>query len=260
MWFGRSVAWGLVGLGAAGCGPELVPSTEDTGSSGGGTTVSVTGVGGSSSGAHDGSTTTTSPADGTTGSSTTGDEVEGSTTDPFACGCPDDTPVELDTQLGAGFTPAEALAVFQGLELPLRWVAYEGMSETVVHVDAAYVGGFVGEGPGGEDGCAFLSAPCNDGVAMDVELTFVTDDGALDITVPARITGNIGGILYADSDHLGIRANAGTLASWPLLDAGGRPFVVVELDMDLLSSGDEWQGSVVGWSAEPDAILLGEVS
>lgn len=35
--------------------------------------------------------------------------------------CPDDTPIDFDTVLRRGFTPAEALALFQDLSIPLDW-------------------------------------------------------------------------------------------------------------------------------------------
>lgn len=259
MLLGRPVVWGLLVLGMVGCGPDIVPATNGSGSgsSTGGTAGSATSTGGPSSGAHDGPVSTSSPADGTTGASTTGDGAESSTTDSFMCGCPDDTPIDFETELRAGFTPAEALAVFQGLALPLQWTAYEGNPETVLHIDAAYVGGAVLEGPGGTDGCLFLSSPCTEGVSMEVQLTLLTDDGALDTTVPAQLVGTPDGTIAVMTDRYAIGVDAGTLASWPLLVRGG-PFVIAELQVGASRFLDDWDPSVEGWSADGDSVLLGD--
>jgi hypothetical protein len=257
----RPVVWGLLVLGMVGCGPDIVPATNGSGAGSGtgtgGTAGSATSTGGPSSGAHDGPVSTSSPADGTTGSSTTGDGAESSTTDAFTCGCPDDTPIDFETELRAGFTPADALAVFQGLALPLEWTAYEGNPETVLHIDAAYVGGAVVEGPGGTDGCLFLSVPCTEGVSMEVQLTLLTDDGALDMTVPALLMGTPDGNIEVTTDRSDIGGNAGTLASWPLL-VRGRPFVIAELRVGASRLFEFWLPSVEGWSAEGDSVLLGD--
>lgn len=256
MLLGRPVVWGLLVLGMVGCGPDIVPATDGSGSGSGtgGTAGSATSTGGPSSGAHDGPVSTSSLADGTTV-----DGAESSTTDPFTCGCPDDTPIDFETELRAGFTPADALAVFQGLALPLQWQPYEGMPETILHIDAAYVGGAVAEGPGGDNGCAFLSAPCNEGVLMEVELTLLTDDGALDSTVPALLMGTPDGSIEVTTDRYEIGDDAGTLASWPLL-VRGRPFVIAELQVHAGRFFDVWTASVEGWSAARDSILLGDAS
>jgi hypothetical protein len=259
MKLGPSVAWVIVMLGAVGCGPEVVPPTaEGSGSSstGPGAVVSTSDAGGSSSGVLDGPATTTAPVDETTSSSTTAADAEGSTTE-FECGCPPDVPIDFDTELPAGFTPAEALAVFQDRELSMFWIAYEGMPETVLHVDAAYVGGSVAQGPGGEDGCNFLSAPCSDGVIMEVELTVLTDDGALAWTVPATLRGNPEGFITVGTDPQDIAGNAGTLASWQAFDRG-RPFVPVELVVSASRFQNDSGAAVEGWSAEGDIVVLGD--
>lgn len=256
----RSVAELLV-LGAlSGCGPEVVGPAADT-STGASTAGPATTTGDASITTNEAPATTSSTsstsADGGS-TSTTGDDAEGSTTGEPICGCPD-TPITFETELQAGFTPAEALAPFQGAAVPLQWVAYEGMPETVLHVEAAYVGGAVGEGPGGSDECvSFMEILCSDGVTIEVELTLLSDDGAIDTTVPAQVQGtpDQGFRIYVDS--VDIATNAGALASWPLL-VRGRPFELADLSYYVgeVRSG-ELYAYVMGRSAVGAPHLLGE--
>jgi hypothetical protein len=152
---------------------------------------------------------TTSPPD-----TTTSVDQSSSSGEPFECGCPGPTPIGLDDKLPDGETAAELLAHFAELTLPLKWFAY-GDALTTVHFAVEYRGGTLMLGPGGEDGCLFLSAPCGDGVQMEVVVVATTDDGWLSLEVPGELRGyGTDSDVYVDDVPIG--DNAGTLAMQPL--------------------------------------------
>jgi hypothetical protein len=167
--------------------------------------------------------------DATTSSTTSVDESS-SSGDPFECGCPDDTPIGLDHELPDGETVAELLAHFGSLTLPMAWIAY-GDATTTVHFEVEYRGGALTLGPGGDNGCAFLSSPCNDGVQMEVVLVATTDDGWLSLEVPAQLRGH-GTSAAVETSDIPIADNAGTLAMQPV-QLGGKELYVDSLSVNI---------------------------
>lgn len=204
-------------LGCLGCGPSVAVSDGETSTGNGTTTNADTTTTLSTTTSVD---VTTAPpdssgiTDATTEGTTTTSVEESSSTGDFTCGCPEDMPIGLDDELPAGGTPAEILAQFAAISLPLEWHAYDDVT-TTVHLEVAYDGGQLTVGPGGTSGCGFLDAPCNEGVQMDVVLTATTDDGWLSFETAARITGTAENALL-ESAFTAIESNAGTLAMQPL--------------------------------------------
>jgi len=184
-------------------------------------------------------TSPTSDATTSTTSDTSGDES--SSGDPFECGCPPNVPIEFDDVLQRGFTPAEAIAQFDDAVLELEWLAYGEQPNTMLHVDVSYTGGAVEQGPGGSDGCLFLSAPCDEGLVMDVVLTVSTDDGWVIWTTPAQLTGIVGGELSVSSEYVSPGENTGSLATHQAYDRGlPRTVEAIAIGVSRFSFFDEW--------------------
>ncbi len=212
----------LVGIALAiACGPEVVtPGAEhgDDSSSGpsGETGSPSTTIAESTTVGPDPSTTiaTTTTTDTTTSTTEVDSSSDGgeSTTDPFECGCPPNVPIGLDDELERGYTPADALAQFDDRTLMFEWLAYGDQPNTTLHLDVEYTGGAIAQGPGGSDGCQFLSFPCDDGVVMDVVLTVSTDDGWVIWTSPAQIHGVVGVELGVSTEYVALGENTGSLA------------------------------------------------
>lgn len=224
------MAWvGVIVVGACvACGPSVTVSDGDTTTTGTPTTSPGTASTDASATAVD--VTTAAPESSTTieptTSTTSTSADESSSTGEFECGCPEDTPIGLDDELPDGETAAELLARFDAISLPLTWFAY-GDATTTVHIDVEYRGGAITLGPGGEDGCLFLSSPCNDGVEMEVVLVATTDDGWLALEVPAQLRG-YGTTASIESNDAPLADNTGTLAMQPLQIGG------MDLTIDVL--------------------------
>lgn len=221
--------------GSVACGPSVaVSGDDDTSTSVAPTTTTSVETTTTDASVTVADVTTASPESTTTDATTSGTTTsadESSSSGEFECGCPDDMPIGLDDELPDGRTPAEVLAEFTALNLPLEWFAY-GDATTMVHIDVTYEGGELTVGPGGEDGCQFLSSPCSDGVQMDVRLVATTDDGWLSLDVPARL-GGYTGTTALSVEYIPIADNAGTLAMQPLQIAG------TEFTVDSLHLGIE---------------------
>lgn len=222
----RCRVWMIACCVVCACGPTVVVADTDTGSGGGDDTFGSTSVGtsiGTTAGTSVGTSVGTTP-DPSAGSddTTTGGSSSTTTGDPFECGCPDDVVIDFQTPLERGFTPADALAVFDGLVFPaFAWVAYEGAPETVLHVEVTYQGGMVLQGPGGDDGCAFLTVPCDDGILMDVVVHITSDDGWLDWTLDGRIDGVPGENFHLWTPQpVAAATNVGTLAEHQAFSSG----------------------------------------
>ncbi|MBC8072864.1 MAG: hypothetical protein IAG13_31370 [Deltaproteobacteria bacterium] len=183
----------------------------------------------------DPSTTLTTSATTDTGSTTDvvdtsseGDSAEG-------CGCPPNVPIEFDDMLERGFTPAEAIAEFDDATLAFEWIGYPEQPPTTLHLDVEYTGGAVAQGPGGSDGCMFLSGPCHDGVVMEVTLSLSTADGWLIWTTPAELTGVVGERGYyvelSLAAYADVGASTGSLAEQPLV-VEGMPVTIEALRFD----------------------------
>jgi hypothetical protein len=235
-WHGWPVVIGL----AIGCGPAVtVPGDEHGDGSTGApasddgpptTTVGSTAMGDSVD--PDPSTTvmTTSPTSSSSEGGVDTSTEGGSTTDPFECSCPPNVPIEFEDELERGFTPAQALAIFDDTSYDFYWTAYDGQPMTTLHLEVAYLGGPVAQGPGGSDGCQFISGPCDDGVVMDVELRVSTDDGWLIWTTPAQLVGVVDGDLSLRVPGVATDGNTGSLPMQPLHDAEGTALTLSALD------------------------------
>lgn len=201
-------------VGCVACGPSVAVSDGETSTSTGNgmttnadtttTSVDVTTAPPDSSGI----------IDATTEGTTTPSVEESSSTGEYTCGCPEDAPIGLDDELPTGGTPAEILARFAAISLPLEWHAYDDVV-TTVHLEAAYDGGMITVGPGGSSGCLFLDVPCLEGMRMEVSLTVTTDDGWLSFETTARISGTAEEALL-EGALTAIESNAGTLVMQPL--------------------------------------------
>ena len=182
-------------------------------------------------------TTTTSTSTSTTGSTST--STSGTTTsgperpprepgecrepDPCdirdTCECPPSTPVELDQVLCQNFTPHEALFEFDDVSMSIPWLAIEGAPETVLRLEAEYVGGPIFEMHEGVSYDAPWLFDCPQGVFMEVEFTISTDDGRLQWTVPTVLVGVAPNDI--DTQAMGpMTDNLGTLAMQPLIYEG----------------------------------------
>jgi hypothetical protein len=237
------------------CGPTVSVGDDET--SGSGTTTTSTETSSTLSNPTSVGVTTEAPestdtaitdttADESTSSTTTMSNEDDSETDPFECGCPEDTPIGLEDELPDGETVAELLARFATLDTPLVWIAYDSAS-TMVHFQVEYRGGAIALGPGGEDGCLFLSSPCNDGVQMEVVVVATTEDGWLSTEFPAELSG-YGENARLFSEGVEIGANAGTLAMQPL-EIGGEAATVESLRMYMehtVLSESGLRGEVIG--------------
>lgn len=247
----RSSLLGGLGSILIACGPRVVPSSDEATSV---TSSSSTTESPSASSGTLTSSSSSSPAD--TGSTSAVGE-DSSTGECIGCTY---VPITFDTELARGFTPAEALAVFQGVTTPLRWTAYEGAPETVLHIDAAYVGGAVGEGPPDEYQCTnFLNVPCPRDLSMEIEITLHTDDGALDWTAAAVLQGIVGDgvslrVSISDQD---IGTNAGTLVDWPLT-LNGAPFVLEQLGGFLIQADDDLGVGLTTPSRPGDSTIIAD--
>jgi len=175
---------------ALGCGPALTdmpdvadedgstsddaPGSEDDGP----TTPSDPGEAGSTSGDPAGSTTDDEPDAETGETDATGDTGEDND-DPGECGCEENIPVGFE-DVTQGHSASSIVAALQTTDIAWEWLVFEGSpSETVLHVSIAYSGGQVLNGPGGDNGCAFLSAPCPGELIIPVDVTVTSDDGIL---------------------------------------------------------------------------------
>ncbi len=202
----------LIGFAAAcvggGCGPAVPPAQGGTTTGETATDVSTSGVwettGSSPPTAtgvdpQPGTTVTTSPP-GTTGVDP-GDETGwqtstgGSSGDPDACGCPPVTEVAFE-QIVDGWSAEQALEDFPPLTLPFYWHGLADTEPTTMTVSVAYAGGSVELGPGGDDGCNFLSGPCQSGFRIEVEVEMLSADGLL--------VGTFDGIVWAPDPDDGL--------------------------------------------------------
>jgi hypothetical protein len=171
----------------------------------------------------DPSTTLTTSTATDTGSSTDvvdGSSEDGSTSD-YVCECPPNVPIEFGDALERGFTPADAIAEFDGAALAFEWIGYPEQAPTTLHLGVAYAGGVVEQGPGGSDNCGFISSPCPDGIVMEVTLELSTDDGWLIWSVPAELTGVLGdsfGAALSVQADANVGESSGSLAMQPLFD------------------------------------------
>lgn len=237
------LVWGCL----CSCGPSVVVADTDgadgSGGSGGDSQASATASTTVGTSASTSTATTVDPSD-STDASTAGDSAgssdgaSSSSGDPFECGCPEDVVIDFETPLERGFTPAEALAVVADLDFPgFVWIAHEGAPETILHLDVSYEGGVVRQGPGGSDGCLFLSAACDDGLIMDVVVHLTSDDGWLDWTADARLEGVLGESLRLWTPMpVDVGTNLGTLADHPPL-MGNTPVTLDGLTLDVYPYG-----------------------
>jgi hypothetical protein len=209
-------------------------------------------------------TTTTSPT--REESSVSGDAVDpdgghACINDPpdldYVCECPPDRPVDIDTPLCRGFTAAEVVAALQDVAIPFDWKGYVAARRTTLRLDAAYVGGSILEGAGGDAHCSFINWPCPEGVTMDLELTLWTDDGWLQLTLPAQFSGVPAWDTAMTTSWVAVADNAGTLATQPL-ELEGTPVVLEQVAFSSNSFANLGGAVYVhGLTTDGDALTLG---
>jgi hypothetical protein len=243
------------------CGPSVnEPSSGGSGSStSAGTTV------GSSVGTTGGSSPVSSSGDstGTTGTSgAVSSEGTSSGGDPYECGCPPSIEIGFDEELGRGLSAADALAAYGDRQLPWVWVAFDGSPiGTTLHLHPEYEGGSVINGPGGTDGCAFLSIPCAEAFIIEVGLDLVSDDGMVMGSMPATLRIALledGEIDYTtlQGHDTPVEALGGMLATTPVVDPRG-PFELQSVSFGLETFGFE-HSWLMGHSTTGQDLILGE--
>lgn len=184
----------LLAMGAAaGCGPSLAAADDEmfdiADSSSGGTTddgdmrPSVQSAG-SGDPQSTGAAETTGAFD-SDGGESTGTSDDG-LYDPYECGCEPSVLVSVDHQVDDTHSAASVLASIEPQTVTWNWVSIpELAAPTTMTVSLSYDGGEILNGPGGEDGCSFLSSPCLSALLIPVTATVSSGDGALTASVTA---------------------------------------------------------------------------
>lgn len=131
-----------------------------------------------------------------TGDDTGWESYTGSSSgDPYACGCPPNTDVAFE-EVVDGWSAEQALENFPPLTLPFYWHALVDAEPTTMTASVAYAGGAIELGPGGDDGCNFLSSPCLSGFRIEVAVEMSTADG--------RFAGTFEGVLQVPDPDEGL--------------------------------------------------------
>ena len=192
---------GLALIVALGCGPTL-GDLPDVANEDGSTTSEAEGESGSnhrpadpsdpqpgSDGSSSGDTGgTTGEPDADTGDSDDSSDGE----DPYACGCEDTVEIGADDPI-EGHTASSIVAALTTPNIAWEWLEFEDSpTQTTLHFSVVLGDGPVLHGPGGSDGCNFLSSPCDNALLVPVAVTLTTDDGI--------IAGTIDGTLDVDLD------------------------------------------------------------
>lgn len=139
--------------------------------------------------------------------------------------------------------------MFDDVSMAIPWLAIEGAPETVLRLEAEYVGGPIFELHEGVSGSPSEPFDCLQGVIVEVELTISTDDGRLRWTVPTDLVGVAPDDMYARA--MGpMTDNLGSLAIQPLMYEGA-PIEIESLGF--------WATFLVG-SSELSVVIYGYTS
>jgi hypothetical protein len=143
-----------------------------------------------------------------------------------------------------------------------EWVAFEGSPiATTLHVHPEYEGGAVMNGPGGTDGCGFLSFPCDEAFVLEVRVDLVSDDGmvmgstARTLRVEVLDDGEIDRTIL-EGHETPVEALGGMLATTPVVGPRGS-FELQSVSFGVDDFGFE-HGWLVGHSPDGRDLIIGD--
>lgn len=144
--------------------------------------------------------------------------------------------------------------------MPFDWLAFEDSpTETTLHLELAYEGGVVMDGPGGGDACGFLQIPCDPELTVDVRIDVTTDDGRVMGSLPGQLVAALpfGAVRVAlQTEPLPIAQFGGTLAETTVTMPG--VLMPTEASFHWADDGVGELFCAIGGYVEEDFVLLGE--
>lgn len=250
------------------CGPSLAPDGDEPATDTGASDADATDSSGpvvdppamSTSGPPP--TPVTTSGDPTTSGTDTGAPGD-SSGDPYACGCDPSIEVDYEQPIEGEVSAASVLATVADSEQLWEWDGVAGKPRwSTLRLALEYNGGAVLHGPEGDDGCAFLSAPCPNALYFPVVVSATTDDGILAMEVPGTLDVNLEpGDKPFHRISLRVDATAdmlrGTLLEQPLLDSD-EPLAEVTFSIEWRLDGSEAQAaSLYGQTVDGTFVSLG---